>query len=58
MDDANITRTHDITSALRDTSKKTYTVIVVRNKKEMPITVTIDRPERPRRAFFLPAFPV
>jgi serine protease Do len=45
VDDAHISSTRDITMALRGArSKKTVTVIVMRNHKEMPITVTIDNP--------------
>jgi serine protease Do len=45
VDDAHISSTRDITMALRGArSKKTVTVIVMRNRKEMPITVTIDSP--------------
>ncbi len=43
VDDNKITTTRDITSALRAArSKKTVTVTVVRNKREMPLTVTIE----------------
>jgi serine protease Do len=45
VDDAHISSTRDITMALRGArSKKTVTVIVMRNRKEMPISVTIDPP--------------
>jgi serine protease Do len=41
VDDASVTTSADITRALRNAhTKKTFTVVVVRNKKEMPITVT------------------
>ena len=41
--DAKVTSTREITGALRDLrSQKTYTVTVIRNKKEMPITVTAE----------------
>jgi membrane-associated protease RseP (regulator of RpoE activity) len=41
--DAKVTNTREITAALRDLrSQKSYTVTVVRNKKEMPITVTAE----------------
>jgi serine protease Do len=44
VDDNRINNTQDITSALRSArSKKTYTVVVVRAKKEMPITVTTEQ---------------
>ncbi|HTS25563.1 MAG TPA: PDZ domain-containing protein [Bryobacteraceae bacterium] len=43
IDDAKVTSTREITSALRSArTKKTVTVTVVRNKKEMPITVTVE----------------
>jgi serine protease Do len=43
VDDAHISNTRDITMALRGArSKKTVTVIVMRNHKEIPITVTIE----------------
>jgi serine protease Do len=45
VDDAHISSTRDITMALRGArGKKTVTVIVMRNHKETPITVTIDNP--------------
>jgi serine protease Do len=45
VDDNHISSTRDITMALRGArSKKTVTVIVMRNHKETPITVTIDTP--------------
>ncbi|HEY2015714.1 MAG TPA: PDZ domain-containing protein [Bryobacteraceae bacterium] len=43
VDEAKVATSRDITSALRASrSKKTITVTVVRNKKEMPLTVTIE----------------
>ena len=43
VEDSSISSSRDITNALRaNRSKKTVTVIVVRNKKEMPLTVTIE----------------
>ena len=43
VDDSKVSSTREITSVLRSVkSKKTITVTVVRNKKEMPITVTIE----------------
>jgi serine protease Do len=43
VDDSKVTTTQEITRALRNLgSKKTFTVIVVRNKKEMPLTVTME----------------
>ena len=43
VEDTKISSSRDITSALRaNRSKKTVTVTVVRNKKEMPLTVTIE----------------
>jgi serine protease Do len=43
VEDKSIAGTGDITSALRaDRSKKSVTVTVVRNKKEIPITVTVE----------------
>jgi serine protease Do len=43
VEDSNISSTRDITNALRaNRSKKTVTVTVVRNKKEIPLTVTIE----------------
>jgi len=43
VDDSKVVSTREITSILRSVrSKKTVTVTVVRNKKEMPITVTIE----------------
>jgi serine protease Do len=45
IDDAHISTTRDIGMALRAArSKKTVTVIVMRNHKETPITVTLDNP--------------
>ncbi|HLK63878.1 MAG TPA: PDZ domain-containing protein [Bryobacteraceae bacterium] len=43
IDDSKVSTSREITSVLRSVrSKKTVTVLVVRNKKEMPITVTIE----------------
>ncbi len=43
VEDSKVSNTSDITSALRAAhSKKTVTVTVMRNKREMPITVTIE----------------
>jgi serine protease Do len=43
VDDSKVSSTREITGILRSVrSKKTITVTVVRNKKEMPITVTIE----------------
>ncbi len=43
VDDTNVSSTHDISSALRQLrSKRTFTVTVVRNRKEMPLTVTLE----------------
>ncbi len=43
VEDSKISNSHDITNALRaNRSKKTVTVTVVRNRKEMPLTVTIE----------------
>ena len=43
VDDANVASTREITSVLRSNrSKRTFTVTVVRNKKEMPVMVTIE----------------
>lgn len=42
VDDSSVANTREITSALRSNrSKDTFTITVVRNKKEMPITVMI-----------------
>jgi serine protease Do len=60
VDDSHISTTRDITMALRSArSKKTVTVVVIRNHKEMPITVTIDTPTTggvgsPVRAMVIP----
>jgi serine protease Do len=60
VDDAHISSTRDITMALRAArTKKTVTVVVMRNHKEMPITVTIDSPAtggvgNPVRAYVSP----
>jgi serine protease Do len=43
IEDTKVTSSRDITMALRSVrDKKTVTVVVVRNRKEMPITVTLD----------------
>jgi serine protease Do len=43
IEDSKVSSSHDITNALRaNRSKKTVTVTVVRNRKEMPLTVTIE----------------
>ena len=43
VDDSKVGTTHEITSALRlARTKKTFTITLVRNHKEMPVTVTID----------------
>lgn len=63
VDDSHISSTRDITMALRAArSRKTVTVVVMRNHKEMPITVTIDNPAAggvgsPVRAALLELFP-
>lgn len=45
VDDQPVSTTQNISKALREArSKKTVTVVVVRQKKEMPITVTLDQP--------------
>jgi len=45
VDDQRVASSSDITRALRNAhAKKTINVIVVRNKKEMPVTVTIEAP--------------
>lgn len=60
VDDSNISTTRDITMALRAArSKKTVTVVVMRNHKEMPITVALDNPAAggvgsPVRAMVIP----
>jgi serine protease Do len=60
VDDSHISTTRDITMALRAArSKKTVTVVVMRNHKEMPITVTVDNPAAggvgsPVRAMVIP----
>lgn len=44
VDDQSISTTQNITKALRDArSKKTVTVTVVRQKKEVPLTVTVEQ---------------
>ena len=48
VDDSSVASTREITSALRSNgSKNSFTITVVRNKKEMPISVTI--PDRSGR---------
>jgi serine protease Do len=48
VEDTSISAAGDITRALREArGKKTVTVTVVRSKKEMPITVTLDTPTGP-----------
>jgi serine protease Do len=43
VDESSVSTSADITRALRNAkAKKTVTVIVVRNKKEMPLTVTVE----------------
>jgi serine protease Do len=43
VDDSTVTTSQEITRVLRSLgSKKTFTVTVVRNKKEMPLTVTME----------------
>ena len=43
VDDSKVTSSADITRVLRGLkSKKTFGVTVVRNKKEMPLTVTME----------------
>src|ERR1051326_7587083 len=50
-DDSKVNSTGEISSALRGArSKSTVTVVVVRNKKEMPLTVTVDAAVPPARA--------
>ncbi len=45
VEDTKVATSRDITMALRSArNKKTVTVTVMRNKKEMPITVTIESP--------------
>lgn len=54
VDDTHVNSTSDITSALRATrTRKTVTLTVVRNKKEMPLTVTIESPLPATRAGFI-----
>jgi serine protease Do len=58
VDDTTISSTQNITKALRDArSKKSVTVVVVRQKKEMPLTVTVETAGvmgSPVRAFAVP----
>jgi serine protease Do len=43
VDDSTVSNSQEITRALRALgSKKTFTVTVVRNKKEIPLTVTME----------------
>jgi serine protease Do len=46
LDDEHVSTSADITRTLRALrgKKSTFTVVVVRNKKEMPITVTVEQP--------------
>ena len=63
IDNSNVTTSREITNALRSLkSKKSFPVVVVRNRKEMTLTVTIDeqrgttartRRARPERASFI-----
>ena len=57
VDDNKVTTTHEITSVLRSNrTKNSYTLTVVRNKKEMPLTVTL--PDRNGRIELVsPDFP-
>ncbi len=57
VDDSKVTTTREITSILRSNrGKDSFTLTVVRNKKEMPVTVTL--PSRSGRAApFAPASP-
>ena len=56
VDETHVNTTGEITSALRAArARKTVTLTVVRNKKEMPLTVTIEASVPPSRAgYFLP----
>jgi serine protease Do len=58
VDDTTISSTQNITKALRDARpKKSVTVVIVRQKKEMPVTVTVEMAGvmgSPVRAFALP----
>lgn len=61
VDDERVSSTREITSALRSArSKKTFNVVVVRNKKDMTLSVTIEdnAPGRPARRAMLMEFPV
>jgi serine protease Do len=54
VDDAHVNTTGEITSALRGArGRKTVTLTVMRNKKEMPITVTIEAALPSTRAGYL-----
>jgi serine protease Do len=45
VEDTKVTTSAEITRALRSLrSKKTVTMTIVRNKKEMPVTITVDSP--------------
>jgi len=48
--DASVKTPAEITSTLRGATNSPVTVTVVRNKKEMPVTVTIENPVRARGA--------
>jgi len=51
VDDTRVDTSAEITRALRNArSKKTVTVMVVRNRKEMPLSVTVDSPTGSVRA--------
>jgi serine protease Do len=61
VDEERVSSTREITAALRDArSKKTFNVVVVRNKKETPLSVTIEdnAPGRPPRRAMLMNLPV
>jgi serine protease Do len=48
VDDSKVATTREITNALRAArTKKTFPVILVRNKKEMTVTVTVEEPPAP-----------
>jgi serine protease Do len=48
VDDAAVKSTNEISNKLRALTKNTFTVTVVRAKKELPLTVTIENPARTR----------
>ena len=52
VDDSRVSNTTDITRALRGlrSAKSTFTVTLVRNKKEMPVTVTLEATGNTTRA--------